>query len=109
MRRGVADTLHMFNTMTNAAIYHLTILPSNSAGFIDAKWWGVCVHWSSATFAAAAGDDGDDAGGCASTASAASAAPAAPLSHGGASAAFAAGLMIMVRGGVGGAVAVFRL
>ena len=67
------------------------------------------MHWSSATFAAAAGDDGDDAGGCASTASAASAAPAAPLSHGGASAAFAAGLMIMVRGGVGGAVAVFRL
>ena len=56
------------------------------------------MHWSSATFAAA-GDDGDDAGGCASTASAASAAPAAPLSHGGASAAFAAGLMIMVRDG----------
>ena len=108
MRRGVAATLHMFNTMTNAAIYHLTILPSNSTGFIDAKWCGGGVHWSSATFAAA-GDDGDDAGGCASTASAASAAPAAPLSHGGASAAFAAGLMIMVRGGVGGAVAVFRL
>ena len=66
---------------------------------------GGIVHWPSATFAAA-GDDGDDAGVCASTASAAS---AAPLSHGGSSAAFAAGLMIMARGGVGGAVAVFRL
>ena len=34
----------MFNTMPNAAIYHLTILPSNNTGFIDAKWWGgLCI------------------------------------------------------------------